>query len=118
LTESDIPKISGITKRDMGTGFVWYSLPLADLSDSRIAMSLCFHKGILDQLNIAVVTGGEKLSWDDWSEEKERTRARHTENWLSKIGYRPGKYPWGEIWAEYDPKGGVGGGGLRYFARK
>jgi hypothetical protein len=118
LTESDIANIDGITKQDMGTGYIWYSVPSADLSGSMVAVSLCFHKGILDRLQVAVETGGEAVSWDDWSEEKERLRAEHTDNWLSRIGYPPGKYDWGEVWAGYDPKGGFGGGSVRYFPKK
>ncbi len=52
--------------------------------------------------------------WNDWSEAKERACATDTEKWLSNLGYKLGIFPWGEIWAGYDAKGGSGSAGVRY----
>lgn len=116
LSEAEVQGLDGVKKNDMQTGYVWYSLPLAAINRSTVAISLCFHHGVLDSLNMARVDPalhGE--SWSDWTEEKERLRARHTEDWLHKIGYTPGTYAWGEVWAGYDAKGGNGHAGVRYF---
>lgn len=53
-------------------------------------------------------------SWDDWSERKERQRARALRDWLAARGSPVGVYGWGEVWASYEPRRGFGGGGVRY----
>lgn len=117
LSESEVHRLEGTKKNDMSTGYVWYSLPLSAINGSSVAISLCFHQGVIDSLNMALVDptlyGG---SWSDWTEDKERLRAQHTEDWLRTIGYTPGTFAWGEIWAGYDVKGGNGHAGVRYFA--
>ncbi len=107
--------MKGTNKQDMGTGYVWYSLPVAAIDGKDLSVSLCFHDGVLDSLRISVVDPDQYGSgWDDWSEEKERLCAKHTEDWLRAAGYPTGRFAWGEVWAGYDSKGGSGGGGIRY----
>ena len=82
-------------------------------------MSLCFHNSALDSLSLALTDAAlYGASWSDWSEERERLRARHTEDWLLALGYPAGTFSWGEVWAGYDPKGASGGGGVRYFVKE
>ncbi len=115
LREAEVADLDGTNKQDMGTLYVWYSLPVAAIDEQRLAVSLCFHNGVLDSLRIAMVHPDLYGSgWDDWSEEKERLCAEHTEDWLREAGYPTGTYPWGEVWAGYDSKGGSGGGCIRY----
>jgi len=115
LKEFAMAEIGNIEKRDIGNGYVWYSLPKAEVLGKNVLFSLCFFKGNLSRVDFSLsdpMLYGS--SWDDWSEEKERLCASHTRQWLSDNGYYLGLYSWGEIWANYDPKGGSGGGGVIY----
>ena len=119
LAESDVAAVHGTTKQDMGTGFIWYSLPLATINGSKVAMSLCFHKSVLDSLHLALSDPAlYGASWSDWSEDRERLRARHTEDWLRALGYMTGTFAWGDVWAGYDLKGASGGGCVRYLSNQ
>ena len=114
LREAEVATLAGVGKRDMGTGYVWYSLPIWNPESDNILISLCFHSGTLDSISVALYDPDLGSSWSDCSEEKERTRADRTEAWLAAQGYPTGTFPWGEIWADYDPKGGFGSAGIRY----
>ena len=114
LRETEVATLEGVSKRDMGTNYVWYSLPNRNSGSENILISLCFHSGTLDSISIAIDDPDLGSSWSDWSEQKERMRADRTEAWLAAQGYPTGTYPWGEIWAGYDPKGGSGSAGIRY----
>lgn len=114
LRESDVASIDGVGRRDMGTGHVWYSVPSVASESSGILMSLCFRLGLLDSISIAASDADLGSSWSDWSEEKERTRAKRTAAWLVAQGYMPGAFTWGEIWAGYDAKGSSGSAVIRY----
>ncbi|MEW8439689.1 MAG: hypothetical protein AB2689_16195 [Candidatus Thiodiazotropha taylori] len=115
LKEEDISSVREVKKHDMKNGYVWYYLPAVELHNENIVFSLCFYNGTIDSLNISIFN--PELyghGWNDWSEEKEKACAKDTESWLLSIGYRTGKYSWGEIWAGYDSKGGSGHAGVRY----
>jgi len=116
LQESLVQQVDGVSSRDMGTGYVWYRLPLAEIAGRRISMSVCFHEHRLESLSLADVDPEFGTSWDDWSEAKEKARADATKRWLEAVGYPVGDYDWGVVWAGTDPKTGDGGGGVR-FAR-
>ena len=114
LLEADVASIDGVGRRDMGTGYVWYALPILMYGRVRISMSLCFQSGSLDSISIALNDPDSGSRWSDWSEKEERTRADLMEVWLTAQGYPTGSYPWGEVWAAYDSKGGSGSAGIRY----
>ena len=109
LMSADLEGIAGVDVTDMGTGYRWCELPTCCLDGLRVAMSLCFHDGAIDMLELALqdprVYGA---GWDEWSEAKEKRRARDTGKWLKAKGYSTGSFDWGEIWVGYDPKGGFG----------
>jgi hypothetical protein len=114
LCESDVASLDGVSRRDMRTGYVWYSMPGVAVGSHKVTMSLCFRSGLLDSVSIAVGDADLGSSWSDWTEEKERTRAKRTEDWLAAQGYATGTYSWGDVWAGYDAKGGSGSAGIRY----
>lgn len=99
----------------MGNGYVWYTIPEHQILGKNVIFDLCFLNGKIYSINFWLhddtLYGS---SWDDWSEEKEKLRADDTVSWVIAIGYQPGKYSWGEIWAGLDKKEGLGGGGVRY----
>jgi hypothetical protein len=99
----------------MLTGHVWYELPRGEIGGRTIAIRLCFHEGALTELSLAVVNAElHDSSWSDWSQEREERLARDTRNWFREFGFPVGKYSWGAVYAEYDPKGSSGGGGVRF----
>lgn len=53
-------------------------------------------------------------SWDEWSERRERRRAKALGTWLAALGWRHGNYAWGGIWVGYEPRTGMRGGWVRY----
>src|ERR1043165_5455815 len=103
----------GATKRDMRTGWTWYSLPRFNDGAVVVAISLGFEGSRLAQ--IGVLDGNEVFGrgWDGWSEENERLRAESIGSWLAAQGFPSGKYSWGEGWSGLDPKGGFGSAGVR-----
>ena len=101
----------------MATGYVWYRLPQTEMAGRQIAMNLCFHAGVLAQISAADADPTFGMTWDDWSAEKEKSRAHATERWLVAIGFKVGTYPWGAVWAGTDPKTGDGGGGITFKSR-
>jgi len=114
LQVSAVQSIGGVTVSDMRTGYVWYRLPEAEIAGQHVAMSLCFYEHWLDSLSFAVIDPEFGSSWEDWSEQKERARAEATERWLALVGHEVGKYPWGEVSAGFDPKGGGGAARVRF----
>jgi len=114
LHESEVQQVDGVSAREMGTGYVWYRLPKAEIAGRSIAMSLCFFEQRLDTLSLADADPEFGASWDDWSEAKESARAEATKRWLEAVGYPVGDYDWGVVWAGTDPKTGDGGGGVRF----
>jgi len=81
----------------------------------RLGVDLMFRHGLLAECHLwhddDALYGS---SWDDWSERRERQRARALRDWLAAHGSPVGVYGWGEIWAHYEPRSGFGGGGVRY----
>ncbi|MCC2607026.1 hypothetical protein [Planctobacterium marinum] len=115
LSESKVAVIPDVNKQDMENGYIWYALPLIEINGEKIVLNLCFFQSKLQSVNISI--SNPELygtSWSDFSEDKEKLRAKNTEKWLSDIGYSTGKYSWGEIWAGYDSKGGSGHAVVHY----
>ena len=115
LPESEVAIVPGVNKRDIKNGYVWYAFPPIEINGGQVVFNLCFFQSKIQSLNISI-SNQEKYgdSWNDFSEAKEKLRAKDTEKWLSNIGHKVGKYSWGEIWAGYDSKGGFGHGVVRY----
>ncbi len=114
LREPEVASVDGVSKRDMGTGNAWYSLPGVACGTEVVLISLCFRTGHLASVSVAVDDVDPGGGWNAWSAEKERTRVKQTEAWLVARGFAPGTYPWGEIGLEYDAKGGSGSATIRY----
>lgn len=115
LSELEVSVYQDVHKRDMGNGYVWYSLLPVEMNGEKIVFNLCFFGAKLQNVNISL-TNPELYgsSWNDFSEDKEKIRAKDTEKWLANIGYKTGKYAWGEVWAGFDSKGGIGHAIVRY----
>jgi len=106
LTENSVANIAGVKKSDMNNGHTHYNLPAMQFNDERIIFTPYFFNGLIT--SIGITPSNAELygkGFDDWSEEKERARAKAAGDWLSSIGYAPGEYEWGSVWASYDPRG-------------
>ena len=115
LVESSLPTSDVIEKRDMKNDYIWYDVAPANIYDRLIAISLCFHNGLIDSVSIYACHEGDfTKSWGDWSETTERSNAEAVKAWLTSLGYPAGVYDWGEVWAGYDAKSASGYGGIRY----
>ena len=101
------------SKRDAHTGWVWYQLPMLREEDYIIRVGLGFNDGSLATIKFADTNPIFGVDWNEWSEEKERLRAKSTERWLQIRGIAVGSYSWGSVWAGYDGKGGHGSATVR-----
>lgn len=115
LSEADVANVPEASTRDMKNGYTWYALPPIEINGETIVFDICFFESKIQSINISI-SNADKYGggWNDFSEAKEKLRAKDTEAWLSKIGYRTGKHSWGEVWAGYDSKGGFGHAVVRY----
>ena len=115
LQEDEVSTLPGVHPRDIGNGYTWYWLPAIEINDVNVVFGFSFLNGSLKDINVSLsnpdLYGG---SWDDFSEIKEKLRAKHTQEWLAQIGCNVGTYPWGSVWAGYDGKGGFGHAVIRY----
>lgn len=102
---------------DMGTGWVWYHLPVFTDGGITVGIALGFNGGQLEKISLSDVDPKFGTGWSEWSEEKERQRAESIGNWLIGKGYQAGAYEWGSVWADFDPKGGFGTATVRYAAK-
>lgn len=117
LTEQALlASLSGVedSRIDMGTGWVWYRLPLFPDGTTVISVSLAFHLGRLEMIQLTDTDKAYGAGWDHWSEAGERDRAESTSRWLTAKGFPPGVYRWGEIGCTFDPKGGFGSATVRF----
>lgn len=115
LKEGDVSSIPNVHPRDIGNGYIWYTLPATEIDQLQVVFGLCFFNGELRDINVSIsnpeLYGG---SWNDFSEAKEKLRAKHTEEWLVNRGHKVGEFSWGSVWAGYDSKGGFGHAVVRY----
>jgi hypothetical protein len=96
-----------------------FDLPRVSFQGRCYAWSLWFKGSALTRVSICCADAEFGLSWDDWSEEKERARERtHEEVLNSALGadWREAKYGWGSVFSGYDPKGGGSSVEVTYIA--
>jgi hypothetical protein len=115
LSESEVSAIPDVNVRDIKNGYVWYALPAITISGQPTIFNLCFFNKKIRSLNISL-SNQEKYggSWSEFSESKEILRAEDTENLLYELGYKTGKFSWGEICCGCDAKSGSGYAVVRY----
>lgn len=95
--------------------WVWHRLtPWMD-GGFRVGIELVFFQGALSEC--LLFHDDDSLygrDWNEWSEDKERKRAKALRLWLASRGWAAGRYDWGDIWVGYEPRTGLGGGWVRY----
>lgn len=101
------------SRKDMGTGWVWYELSPYPEEDVIVGISLGFNSGKLEQVSLSDHHTRYGSGWESWSEQNEVMRAESIGNWLSRKGFPSGSYSWGMVWSGYDSKGGFGSAVVR-----
>ena len=114
LSEKEVEACAS-DRQDMNTGYIWYTLPEEEIDETKVIFSLCFNRGSLESISLTLSDEKYGQDWSDWSEEKEKERAKDIGLLLSGLGYSPNSYEWGEVWASFDPRGGFGIGGSGVF---
>jgi hypothetical protein len=112
LKIEQVKVIPGVEIRDMKTGYWWVRLPPGFIADSWIFCGLSFKGNQLGLVSLSARDSDRTGTWADWSEEAEHKCVEDTRQWLRKIGFPVGEYSWGSAFADYDPKGASGGGGV------
>lgn len=113
LTEADLNGFN-CSRIDMGTGWVWYQLPVYQEEDVIVGIGLGFNSGHLQQISVSDTHEKSGLGWENWSEQQEILRAESIGNWLARKGFPPGSYSWGVVSSGYDPKSGFGAAVVRF----
>lgn len=110
---SAVPSVE-TSRRDMGTGWVWYRLPVLSDGEVQVSIALGFEREVLKHIILSDSSPKFGAGWNDWTEEKEKSRAESIRRWLEVRGFAPGTYSWGSVWAGFDPKGGAGTAAVRF----
>jgi hypothetical protein len=105
-----------LTRRDVGTGWVWYGLPDIRAGRFSLAIEVSVFGGQVRSLHLVPIYEGEAPEdfWDAWSESREQSRAEDVAEWFRSRGHEPGKYSWGEVWAGFDPRSGFASGVVNF----
>jgi hypothetical protein len=93
-----------------------------ELGGLPFALGVYFNGEALWALDLALIDARFGTSWDDWSEAKEQARDAAHKAWLvvqlgrSDAPHARRSYPWGEVAASFDQKGGGSSIWIRYGA--
>jgi len=101
---------------DMGNGWKWYNVRNVKFASLYFTISFGFLDERLKKLSLGFSNSKYDPSkgWESWSETEERQNAGIFENWLNEELGSGKAFSWGEVWANYDEKGGGSSIGIRY----
>ena len=101
---------------EMGKGWKWYNVRNVKVADLYFTISLGFFDDRLRELSLGFSNSKYDLSkgWESWSKKEERQNAVIFNNWLKAELGAEKTFGWGEVWADYDEKGGSSSIGIRY----
>jgi hypothetical protein len=106
----------------------WHSfnLPPCDIGGRSFAVSVFFEGEALSMIQLVANDPRFGTTWSDWSEAKEKARHVAHRRWLARqLGaakVRPDpngeqRFPWGKVWAGYDPRASDSSIVINYRAR-
>ncbi|TDU30755.1 hypothetical protein DFR24_0109 [Panacagrimonas perspica] len=106
---------------DHKNGYEWIYLDGLSFGGVPGAMALCFHEGLIREINWSADAPGGQLE-DGWPTQEAIDREiAFVRRVLAKLmgektfsGHR--KFAWGELWSTFDAKGFTASSGLRYKA--
>lgn len=101
---------------DMNNGWIWLRVKNVEIGKYFYNISFAFNNQILSELSLIFDTKKleNNLDWSNWSEKEEKIKLKRYKDWVDKLVGRQRKFDWGEIWVEYDERGGSSSIGLRY----
>jgi hypothetical protein len=93
------------------------SWALRDVQRARCAFHVAlFFQG--ERLEMVQLVGDEPpFSWESQSDETEQIRKKGHDAWLAASLGAQRRFPWGEVWSEYDPRSGFSSVIVRYLRR-
>ena len=101
---------------DMGNGWIWLRIKNILVSGEYFNISFAFDNLKIKELSFIV--SDKKFNLEskstDWNEQKESEKLKMYQDWLKKKIGSQRQFNWGEIWTDYDKKGGCSSIGLRY----
>ncbi|MGZ8360502.1 MAG: hypothetical protein ACXWUX_08280 [Allosphingosinicella sp.] len=114
------PQVSGWrrTEQDHGNGFAWLTLTGLTFGGEPADLALCFHHGRLAEASWSVrlpgMAEGEWPGPDEIDAEIEFVRNTLAGEMGLKLSDGSAQLAWGELWSDFDAKGGIAAHGLRY----
>jgi hypothetical protein len=120
FTESEFlrSELSQISKARTDPSRSEYKMDRQLISGRQFRVTLSFHRGKLETIELFLVGAESKAFWNDWSDQEEVERKKDHDEWLeSSLGAPPYNYAWGQITSDADPQGGYSRIVLRYTAQ-
>ena len=85
-----------------------YQLPVMPQRDTELYAVLHFDGERLASLDLLHSAARFGTSWAEWTQAREQARQAFHEQWLAaEVGLPCGRYRWGEVSSNYDPRGGA-----------
>jgi hypothetical protein len=101
--------------REIGNGWTWYMIKRVSDGEALSNMLFVFKSDSLKQINFLLSElPVRNASWDEWSEENELSIQRYLDKKLTECIGTDRHFPWGNIGAFYDGKGGASTIVMRY----
>ena len=101
---------------DMGNGWIWIRTKNIMISGYFFNISFGFNNNRIKELYFVLSESRFYINsdWSDWSEKKELENLEFYNDWLKKDIGSQREFDWGQVWADYNRKGGFSSIGLRY----
>jgi hypothetical protein len=101
---------------DMGNDWIWIRIKNIVISGYFFNFSFGFNKNRIKELYFAMSDSRFDINsdWSESSEKKELGKLEFYNDWLKKEIGSQRLFDWGQVWADYDRKGGFSSIGLRY----
>jgi hypothetical protein len=110
------PLVGGAPLPAPGASWSNFGLCHPEMEGQKFGVGLGFEGEALRTVDLSMVRSTEPLSWDDWSQERERARKARHDTWLAEqLGHLPWSFSWGEVSSDYDPRGGSSGIRIAYY---
>ena len=106
--------------RDMKNGYKWLDLKNVRIDSEYFIFSFGFYNEEFKMLDFVVDNKKFDLNetWDNWTEENERTQAQNCKKWISdKLGHDR-QFPWGQVSTGLESKSGSSSIFIKYGTAK
>lgn len=101
--------------QDHGNGFEWLYLRGLTFGGQPAGLSICFHKGRLEQASWSVQLPDATTEGGWPTREAIDCELSFVRETLARdMNIHAGQMPWGEVWSSFDAKGFMAANGLRY----